>query len=236
MDWLALVRDLRAARCAAYAGQDRVGGSITAQTTDDEYRLRIIGPINWWFGVDVLEVATELMVAQPDRVSLYIDSPGGDLFDAMALRAALDTVSAHGSTIVSTTGALVASAAVPIYLSGLSRLAQDFTRFMVHSPRGVLISACTVTTLDKTVQDFRSTLEAATDMYWSSLSNHVAPETVETWRRSDGDTWLTVEQARTHGLVTVEEPAEPAEDEQLDARYMSAIRDCVRATLQRGGY
>ena len=234
MDWLETLRQIRARRVDAFHGSDRVGSTLTAQTTDSGYSLRVIGPIDWWFGVDALETAEELMRERPPAVNLYIDSPGGDLFDAMALRAALDTLAQDGTVITARAGGIVASAAVPVFLTGSVRGAQDYTRFMVHNPRAVFIAAGTEADIRSAVEEFAVTLNAATGLYWDTIVSHVDSSIVVGWRESNRDVWLTVADAREHGLLTAaaDDTADPEPDAGLDPIRARMMRDRIMATMR----
>ena len=238
MDWLDVLRQMQAARVEAFADSDRVGGSsITAQAEDSGYAIRVIGPIDWWFGVDVVAVAEELMEQQPKVVTLYLDSPGGDLFDAMALRAALDTLAESGTVITARAGGIVGSAAVPVFLTGATRTAQSYTRFMVHNPRAVFIAGGTLDALRASFENFAGTLTAATGLYWDAISSHVEASTVAEWRASNQDVWLTAEESRTVGLLSEESEEEPIPGPEatarLDAVRAQLIHARIRATLGR---
>lgn len=234
MDWLAVLRTLRAARTEVFAGMDRIGGSITAQTTDAGYSIRVIGPVDWLFGVDVVAVAEELIEQRPKVVDLYIDSPGGDLFDAMALRAALDSLTASGSIITAQGGGIVASAAIPVILTGATRTAQPYSRFMVHNPRAVFISAGTERALRESFENFAGTLTAATGLYWDAISSHVEDSTVAGWRAANQDVWLTSAEARDVGILSGEPSGEPAPepDARLDPIRARFIRERIMATMR----
>lgn len=236
MNWLEVLRQLRAARVAAFADSDRVGGSITAQVEDSGYAIRVIGPIDWWFGVDVIAVAEELMEQQPKVVNLYIDSPGGDLFDAMALRAALDTLAESGTVITARAGGIVGSAAVQVFLTGATRTAQSYTRFMVHSPRAVFSAGGTLDALRASFENFAGTVTAATGLYWDAISSHVEASIVAGWRASNQDVWLTADESRTVGLLSaeLEEPVPgPDATARVDAVRAQLIHARIRATLGR---
>ena len=232
MNWLELLRSIRAAQCRAFADHDRVGGNITAQVGDDgAMDVRIVGPIDWWFGVDVLAFADELLDASPTAVNLYVDSPGGDLFDAMALRAAFDSL--DGVIIRAQAGAIVGSAAVPVFLAAAERSAQGYTRFMVHNPRVVFVAAGTMADIDSAVLDFRGTMDAATGLYWDAIASHVDQSIVDDWRASNSDVWLTSTEAHERGILTgaAESDPTPAPEAAMDPRVARAIRGRVQATL-----
>lgn len=234
MDWLETLRRIRAYRTTAFADSDQGGAWITAQTTDIGYSLRIIGPLNWRSGVDALGAAEELMQERPSVVNLYIDSPGGDLFEAMALRSALDTLAQDGTTITARAGGIVASAAVPVFLTGSARGAQDYTRFMAHNPRAAFIVAGTESDIRSAVEDFAGTLRAATNLYWDAISSHVEESTVEGWRASNQDVWLTAAEALEHGLLTaaVDDTADSEPEAGLDPIRARMVRDRIMATMR----
>ena len=110
MDWLTIVRARRAQNPRGYS--EGMGGEGLAETTQSGAvrNLRIIGPIDWLFGVDAIALSADLLAEpRPEQVNVYLDSPGGDLFDALTLRAALDTLTTAGVRINTQAGAVVGS-------------------------------------------------------------------------------------------------------------------------------
>ena len=209
-------------------GGDAPAGAITCEaSSDDRLDIRVIGSISWWAGNDVVPIAERLMDERPKAVSLYIDSPGGDLFDALHLRAALD---ACGAEITVQAGAVVASAAVPLYLTGTVRSVQSYTRFMVHQPRVTFVASGTAQDITEALAAFAPTLEAALGLYSDTLTSHVDAQTVAGWLAENRDVWLTAEEAREHGIVT---EAPPSDDDEEPAT--ARMRDLVQglASLYR---
>lgn len=240
MDWVEVLRQLRAAQVSAFTESERVGGSIVAQATDDGYSIRIIGPIDWWAGVDALETADELLRVRPSAVTLYLDSPGGNLFEALALRSALDSLIADGTTVTAQAGALVGSAAVPVFLSGQTRTAQAYSRFMVHNPRAVFIAAGTLPALTESFENFSGTLTQATGMYWDTLRSHVDSDKVDAWADSNRDTWLTHAEATEVGLLSAasaDDPPNPQPEPtaSVDPELARNVRAHIMGTLARYG-
>ena len=205
MDWLEVLRKVRVARADAMSGAPPIQGTVTAETTDDVYSIRIIGYIDWLWGVDVLPIAEYLLEQRPSAVSLYLDSGGGDLFDAMALRAALDSVIESGTRVTAQAGSIVASAAVPVYLTGTTRSAQTYSRFMVHNPRALMLLGGTLADMESTMDDIRGMMSAATGLYWESIATHVGAIANE-WRDANQDVWLTAAEATERGVMTGDEP------------------------------
>lgn len=223
MDWIAQARALRAlASPLLRAAEDAIGEiriearesrDATGSISIEGQTLSIVGPVDWFAGVDVLPIAQQLVEDPPDSLDLYVDSPGGSLFDGLALRAALDHVAAKGTTINSRAGAAVGSVAVPIYLAGSTRTAQSYSQFMVHAPRGAAIIAGTLAETDAAYRDYRAALEAATDLYRDIVAAAIGnrASVVAGWI-AEGDQWFSASEARGHGLVTAIADGETPDD------------------------
>lgn len=210
MDFLAALRALRAAHAQARSTPENTpAGRITCEANGEAMDVRVIGNISWLSGIDVLPAAEALIEARPAAVNLYIDSPGGDLFDAMALRAALD---ASGAAVTAQAGAIVASAAVPVYLAGAVRSAQPYTRFMVHQPRVTFFAHGTAADLVNALAEFTPTLEAALGLYRDAIASHVTADVVDGWLAENRDVWLDAPEARERGIVTEDLPEEESEE------------------------
>ena len=212
---------------------DHVPGSIIGQSDGSIYSIRIVGPISFFVGPDVLEMAEELIEAQPERVDLYIDSPGGDLFNAVALRSALDIVTERGSRVIAQGGGIVASAAVPIFLAGVERTAREYTRIMVHLPRGLFMGFGTLPDLEKDFADFKRTYAAATGIYRDTIAQVVDAASVDRWLASNTDVWFTATEAETHGFLTVKTSDDPPEPQPAPTGSLRADAQWYRSALQQ---
>lgn len=228
MDWLTIVRARRAQNPRGYS--EGPGGEGSAETIQSGTvrNLRIIGPIDWLFGIDAIALSADLLAEPwPEQVNVYLDSPGGDLFEALTLRAALDALTAEGVRVNTQAGAVVGSAAVPIYLAGSVRTGQAYTRFMVHNPRAALFVNGDAEGMTSEFEEFMVTLREATSLYWDTIGTHVDVRTVVDWRQS-ADTWLIATEAIEHGLMSsiVEPVPEP------DTVRARLIGSRIRATLR----
>ena len=234
MDWLTLARQRRSGHSACYA---EIAGSTTAELSvvGTERHLRIIGPIDWFFGIDAIALSMALLAEpRPAGVSLYIDSPGGDLFDALALRSALDVLAGQGTRVTTQAGALVASAAVPIYLAGHERSGFEYSRFMLHSPRAAFYAAGTSDTMTTEFADFLASLTVATDVYWDTIQSHVTASLVHSWRESGQDVWVTATEAVEASILSRIGEPEPEPEPEPDSLRARLIGARIQATL-RGG-
>ena len=220
MDWISALQALREHLASARTvPEGATPGRITAESADGRMDIRVIGPISWWAGNDMLPVAERLLEERPSAVTLYVDSPGGDLFDACALRAALD---ASGATVTAQAGAVVASAAVPVYLAAATRTAQSYTRFMIHQPRAGFMAFGTIADIVGALEKFTPTLEAAIGLYRDTIATHVGAEQADAWLAANTDQWMTAAEAAEAGLVT-EAPADGADDDPV-AQYRNLVQ------------
>ena len=227
MDFLSAARTLRAYAPPHIAARAQTQpGRVTAESSDDGMDIRIIGSIDWWAGNDVLPLAEKLHDERPSAVSLYIDSPGGDLFDALALRAALE---ASGAEITAQAGAVVASAAVPVFLAGKTRTAMAYSRFMVHQPRAGFMAFGTAQDITTALAKFVPTLEAALGLFRDTIATHVDRGTVDGWLAQNEDVWMDATEASERGILT----EAPAEEDESPTAAMTHLVQALSESLRR---
>lgn len=111
--------------------------TIPAPTGDGSIAtIRMYGPIDsWggWWGVSASDVS-DVLDALPDTVTqiiLRINSPGGEVFEAMAI---LNMLRAHKATVTGVVDGLAASAASVIAAGCDDTVMSPGTQMMIHSP------------------------------------------------------------------------------------------------------
>lgn len=82
-----------------------------------------------WNDLCVLENATEVR-----KINLFINSPGGDAFQGLALADHIKRAQRKGFHITAHASGVIASAAVPVFAVCDRRLAAPGTIFMIHEP------------------------------------------------------------------------------------------------------
>lgn len=107
-------------------------------SSGDELVIRIAGPIDpYWDGVDVYEIIEILDRYDAQRVRLLINSPGGYMYDGLALYSELRRrVNESNITLVTEVVGIAASAAALIYLAGDERIINPASMIMIHPPSG----------------------------------------------------------------------------------------------------
>lgn len=159
-----------------------------------------------FFGITAKEFASQLSQIDAETIHLRINSPGGDVFDGVAIHNALRQHPAH---VVTHIDGLAASIASVIALAGDEVRIAPNAFFMIHNPWGVTVGDARdhrkmADTLDSiALGAIASTYEAKTG---------ASREVIETWM--DEETWFSAEQAAEAGFVDAVDTV-PAENRAL---------------------
>lgn len=108
-------------------------------TDDDERRasLHLYGVIGaYWDGIDAAAVVPAIRALDVDTIELFVNSPGGNVYDGIAIRNALRQ---HTARVVVTVDGLAASAASFIACGGDEVVMGENAEFMIHEAWGVSI-------------------------------------------------------------------------------------------------
>jgi len=98
--------------------------------TDDEAEILIFDFIGWPFN-DAGDFARTLSAMQQKKITIRINSPGGDVFDGIAIH---NAIKGHPSKPITRIESLAASAASYIAIAGHTRQAFKNSMIMVHEP------------------------------------------------------------------------------------------------------
>jgi ATP-dependent Clp protease protease subunit len=116
---LQLIRDNQAAQPRA----------LTVKAEGDEALVYLYDVIDPWWGVSAKTFAEALNAITAPTIHLHINSPGGDVFEARAMAAAIKS---HKSTIVSHIDGLAASAATYVAIAAKEVEMAEGSFFMIH--------------------------------------------------------------------------------------------------------
>lgn len=128
-----------------------------------------------------------------DDITLFIDSPGGEMYGMFALH---DTVQLLGSTVHTRCVGVAASAAAVLLATGTgTRSATENARIMVHQPLGAS---------EGSAEDIRINAEEAATMR-RRMEDLLAERTGQPLERIQEDTnrdfWLSAAEAVDYGLI-----------------------------------
>lgn len=181
----------RAQEHAPEAVAQREAGYSIKNAAGDEAVVRIYDEI-WWLGVNAIDLAADLDEITAPRMRVEINSPGGDVFDGIAIYNALRNHPAHVTTRVD---GLAASIASVIAQAGDHRVIQPSAQMMIHNAWGMTVGD------NRDHADMVALLEQQDSVIAAIYATH-APGAAEHFRDlMNAETWLTAEAAIAEGLA-----------------------------------
>lgn len=176
--------------------------------------ILLYGEVGWEFDAGWLASALD---GADDEVTLLVHSPGGDVFEGVAISNAIRRARAHGTRVVARVQGICASAASYMCLTADEVVAEPGSVFMVHPPSAVC--AGTAGDMRETAQALDTCRDSIIDLYCRRTGR--SPEEVDAVMGAS--TWMTAERAVEWGLADrVGDDAADLSD--VDARW-SAVRD-----------
>jgi len=191
------------------AMRDEQRPSIRAQDGEDGevdiYVYDVIDPI-WGASAEGLLAALNAAGGKP--VCLHINSPGGDVFEARAMAAA---IAGYEAPVEASIDGLCASAATYLALAASSVCMVDGALMMIHNSWSIAFG-------DKT--DMRSTADLLEKIDGTIVSTYAkktgaTPEQIQAWM--DAETWFTCQEALDAGFIDEIEPNSQQADAEEDA-------------------
>jgi ATP-dependent Clp protease protease subunit len=160
-------------------------------TSDDSAELFIYDYIGWPFN-DAGEVVRSVADMRGKDITVRINSPGGDVFDAMAI---YNAFTGHDAKVTTRAEALAASAASIILLAGKEVQAYQNAMLMVHDPW--LLVAGNRYDLREAADILDKISGNMVDIY--SEQSNVGKKDMREMLKSE--TWLTAKEAKDKGFI-----------------------------------
>lgn len=166
----------------------------------DVYIFDAIDPA---WGMAASDFVKELNAVKAPEINVHLNSPGGNVFDGMAI---LNALRNHPSKITTVVDGLAASIASVIAMGGDEVVMSRNSQLMIHNASGAAIGDA------KTMRELADVLERQSDNIASVYAERAGGDVGE-WRAAMGaETWYSAQEAVTAGLADriTEKPA-PAE-------------------------
>lgn len=165
--------------------------------------LYIFDEINPMWGIGAQEVVDQLKTITADELNVHINSPGGNVFDGIAIMNALRN---HSANITVKVDGLAASIASVIAMAGDQIVMSLGSQMMVHNPSGFAMGDA------KTMRELADTLDRSRASIASIYADR-AGGTVDAWGSAmDAETWYTAQEAVDAGLADKVDDSKQAED------------------------
>lgn len=195
------------------AQEDGEADPPAVQVEGDKVIVRIDGPLDWFWGLDVGELVRDLDKADPSIIDVRLNSPGGLLFDGLYLyndlRKRAEDSDVQVSAVVQ---GLAASAAVLPFLAADERSMQTGSLLATHKPYTWTFLMGNEDELDAQFAAIKKGLVASTKAMLGVYADRLDRSQTDIESFFDEERWLTPEEARDEGFVNDEPPADASED------------------------
>lgn len=157
----------------------------------------------WAGGITAKQFAADLKeLGKVDQINVRINSPGGSVFDGVAI---YNTLIRQTATIVVDIDGLAASIASVIAMAGATIRMSGNALMMIHEPWTM-----TGGNADQ-LREQAALLDKVGETLLNTYANRATAEKTEIAEMMKAETWLTAEEALAHGLVDeITEPLEMA--------------------------
>jgi ATP-dependent Clp endopeptidase proteolytic subunit ClpP len=183
--------------------------SITNKS-EAETEVFIYDEIGRW-GVTAGDFVNELRDIKADTITLRINSPGGDVFDGIAI---YNACKRHRATINVFIDGIAASAASFIAMAGDTVTMMPHTQMMIHEAHGLVIGPA------DDMRKMADILDKSSENIASIYAERAGGEVAEWRERMRDETWLSAEEAVELGLA---DGIEGEEEEDVEARMAPRI-------------
>ncbi len=164
---------------------------ITGAKGDDEAEIFIYDEIGYW-GMTAQQFVKDLQDVKAARIKLHLNTPGGDVFDGIAIHNALRQ---HPATVTVQVDSLAASIGSVIAMAGEQIVMAKHSTMMIHDPWGVAMG---------NADDMQKMAEVLDQLGDTIAGVYVdrAGGSVREWRdRMFEETWYTDQAAVDAGLA-----------------------------------
>lgn len=196
--------------------------TIKALAGADTAEISIFDSIGMW-GVNAQSFLAELKQVKAKNITVSINSPGGSLFDALAIYNGLRD---HGATITTKVMGIAASAASVIFMAGEKRVMPENTFLMVHNCIGPMNGNATEH------REFADLLDNINQSIVTTYMARTGKTEEEVKALLDDESYLSAQQSVDLKFADVVEPAlKIAADFELD-RLPESVQAAFKAALE----
>lgn len=183
----------------------RVENSVDEEDSTDIYVYESIGG---WFGMWADEFVAQLKQVATSKINLRLNSPGGSVFDGIAIA---NAIRSHPASVTVYVDSLAASIASVIALAGDRVVMMPQSQFMVHNASGACYGDASEMTKMADLLDKQSRNIA------EAYAQHTGGTLAEWQDYMAAETWFTAEEAVAVGLADEVMPMRTTKSEDADA-------------------
>ena len=144
------------------------------------------------FGVSASEFANELRGIKANKITLHINSPGGNVFDGITI---YNTIVNHKATVAVIIDGVAASAASFVAMAGDEVVMAPHSQMMIHEAQGIELGAA------DDMRKMADVLDKSSDNIASIYAQRTGGSTEEWRARMKDETWFSDSEAVEVGLA-----------------------------------
>lgn len=164
---------------------------ITDQADGQPARLDLYDEIGFW-GVNASDFSAQLNAVSADRIEVHVNSPGGDVFDGIAI---LNLLRSHPAPVDVVIDGIAASAASFIAMAGETVTMMPNSQLMIHDASGLCIGN------QQDMADMAKLLNLMSDNIASVYATRTGTDASQ-WRDAmRAETWYSADEAVEAGLA-----------------------------------
>lgn len=191
--------------------------------SDDETEIMIYDVIGWPF-ISADDFVRALAGITAKTVTVRINSPGGDVFDGMAIFNALKN---YSGKVVTRIEGIAASMASVIALAGKEVQAYANTMYMIHEPYAFTAGN------QYSLRELADILEKMSGQMIDIYSSNASPGKREIAQMMKDEAWLTAKEAKEKGFIDTVLDGKGAKA-QFDLSMFSNVPDGVDSSREGG--
>lgn len=153
--------------------------------------VRIYSEIGY-FGVTAEDFASEIEAIAAPEIEVQINSPGGLVFDGIAI---FNALRAHPARVTTRVDGIAASAASVIAQAGDHRVMVESAQMMIHEARGLVVGTA------GEMREFAELLDKQSDVIAGIYANRSGGDAAKFRDLMAAETWLTDKEAIDNGLA-----------------------------------
>lgn len=198
------------------------GFRIQAKADASEATVYVYDEISYW-GVRVADFVKEVAALDVATIHLRVNSPGGIVFDAMAMVAALRNHDAH---VISHIDGLAASAASFLAMAADEVRMSDGAFLMIHNAWTFAYGDAAA--FRKTADTLDKISESIINEYTKRSS--ASRDQIVQWMHDE--TWFTATEAKTHGFIDAVDGGVEEATNRFDLSIFQKVPDALKADAQ----
>jgi ATP-dependent Clp protease protease subunit len=145
----------------------------------------------------IIFLGTEVDSYEPGKdVSIYINSPGGSVYDGLGIYDTMQYISCDVSTICTGMAASMASVLLVAGTKG-KRFALKHSRVLIHQPMGGVAAGTQASDMEITTREI---VKLKKELY-TIIADHSGNTYDKIYADSDRDYWMTADEAKEYGMI-----------------------------------